>query len=183
MIGVQGGAFTDSWAKLRKSPIKITKAHYFCFLWASIKPLKIAGLKMSCSGFLTFSHKPLSVTTQTVCWQKWKGCSSCFLSLWLLPVFRLHDWHQHRPKHIICVTQFPWQCTLAACCSGTQAEGGYSIQNHDVLWEEDNSGRGLGSVNPEALHLISSTTERHARCQLIQETRECSRAMTDYNWC
>lgn len=58
----------------------------------------------------------------------------------------------------------------AGCrCRGTQAEGGYTIQNHSVLCEGDNGGRGLSSLNPEALLLMSSFTETYIQCRLIQK--------------
>lgn len=48
----------------------------------------------------------------------------------------------------------------AGCrCSGTQAEGGYSIQNHSLLRKGDNSGRGVSFLNPEGLQRISSATK------------------------
>lgn len=58
----------------------------------------------------------------------------------------------------------------AGCrCSGTEAEGGYSIQSYSLLREGDNSGWGVSSLNPEAMHLISSASETCIQYQLIRE--------------
>lgn len=58
----------------------------------------------------------------------------------------------------------------AGCrCSGTEAEGGYSIQSYSLLCEGDNSGWGVSSLNPEAMHLISSASETCIQYQLIRE--------------
>lgn len=70
----------------------------------------------------------------------------------------------------------------AGCrCSGTQAEGGYSIQSLSLLCEGDNSGWGVDSLNPEALHLISSATETY-NTGLYKKTKEWSGATTDDYW-
>ena len=61
------------------------------------------------------------------------------------------------------MTQFPWQCTLA--------EGGYSIQNCSLLCEGDKSGEGVGSLNPEDLHLISSAKKHADHSGLCMETQ------------
>lgn len=70
----------------------------------------------------------------------------------------------------------------AGCrCSGTQAEGGYSVQSYSLLCEGDNSGWGVSSLNPEALHLISSATETYILYStgLYMKTKEWSGAATD----
>lgn len=82
------------------------------FLYTSdSKHLKIDGPRFVSSVFLTSWHK--SLTTWNVSQWKYKDAPPVRLSPPLLPGFRLHDWHQRRPKHVISVTQFPWQCTLA----------------------------------------------------------------------
>lgn len=109
-------------------------------------------------GFLISWRKPLSVKTQIMSWQKLKGCSSCFFSSWLLPVFSAWLTSAQTKTYNLC-DPVSMAMHAGCCCSGTQAEGGYSIQNPSLLCKADNSGREVAFLNPEALHVISCATK------------------------